>query len=71
MSDFCFKKFVRGRFFDGINNDYTFFRVVFFILYHFHLIYKDYIFVILLYIITLAFCEFYVIIILVDRRGNL
>lgn len=40
-------------------------------LYHFHLIYKDYIFVILLYIITLAFCEFYVIIILVDRRGNL
>lgn len=45
--------------------------VVFFILYHFHLIYKDYIFVILLYIITLAFCEFYVIIILVDRRGNL
>lgn len=71
VSDFCFKKFVRGKFFDEINNDYTFICVVFFILYHLHSIYKNYIFVILLFIITLAFYNFYVIIILVDRRGNL
>ena len=45
--------------------------VVFFILCHLHSIYKNYIFVILLFITTLAFYNFYVIIILVDRRGNL
>ena len=27
VSDFCFKKFVRGKFFDEINNDYTIFSV--------------------------------------------
>lgn len=25
VSDFCFKKFVRGKFFDEINKDYTFY----------------------------------------------